>query len=66
MTKLTIYNLRGQKVKTLVDADLDKGYFRSTWQLDDDRGEQVASGIYFCRLRTASGQTKVLRCAVIR
>ncbi len=66
LTTLTIYNIRGQKVKTLVDADLDKGYFRSTWQLDDDRGEQVASGIYFCRLRTASGQTKVLRCAVIR
>jgi hypothetical protein len=48
---LTIYNILGQKLKTLVD-ELQKAGFKTVhWDGKDDQGEEVASGIYFYRLK---------------
>ena len=48
--KLSIYNLLGQKVKTLVDCHQQAGHKKVTWDGKNDRGDEVASGIYFYRL----------------
>ena len=47
---IQIYNLRGQKVKTLVDRYFNVGYHSVDWQGDDDMGHLVASGVYFYRM----------------
>ncbi len=47
---LKIYNILGQKVKTLVDQELGAGKHIVTWDATDDRSEQVATGVYFYRL----------------
>ncbi len=49
--QIDIYNLNGQKVKTLVEAQQAAGVHRVTWTGDDDSGLPVAGGIYFYRLR---------------
>ena len=46
----TIYNVTGQKVRTLVDDYLDAGPHTVTWHGTNDRGETVSSGIYFYRV----------------
>ena len=61
---LEIYNIRGQKVRTLVDSPLAKGFYRSVWDASDDRGDRVSSGIYFCKLQ-ASGTKVVSRFIVL-
>ncbi|MBW6513574.1 MAG: T9SS type A sorting domain-containing protein [Candidatus Syntrophosphaera sp.] len=66
LTQLSVYNLRGQKIKTLVREIQDKGYYRVSWDLDLESGGQAASGIYFCRLITTSGQSKTIRFTVLR
>jgi hypothetical protein len=48
--KLVIYNVLGQKVKALVDEPQAAGYKIIWWDGKDERGDQVASGIYFYRL----------------
>ena len=53
--KLDIYNVRGQKVKTLCSTDLQKGTHSYTWQGDDQSGKAVSSGLYFYRLSTPTG-----------
>lgn len=63
---LEVYNIRGQKVRTLVDTPLDKGYYRTIWDARDDHGHLVSDGIYFCRLKAANGQRTVIRCVVLR
>ncbi|MFC1572590.1 CARDB domain-containing protein [Candidatus Eisenbacteria bacterium] len=45
-----IFNVRGEKVATLVDEALDPGNHGYMWPAKDDAGRQVGSGIYFCRL----------------
>ena len=53
---LKIYNVLGQKVRTLVDAEMMPGDYQVIWDGRDDRGKEVASGIYLCRLKTSSCQ----------
>jgi len=49
---LIIHNIRGQKVKTLVNEKLDAGNHSVIWNGTDDNGEVVSSGVYFYRLNS--------------
>jgi len=50
--KLEIYNIIGNKVKTLVNERLEAGHKSIIWDGKDDQNKEVASGIYFYKLRT--------------
>lgn len=47
---LTIYNIVGQKVKTLFDGEKTAGSYTIKWDGKDDKGSNVSSGIYFYRI----------------
>lgn len=47
---LVIYNLLGQRVRTLVKATQQSGTYQVDWDGRDEWGNSVASGIYFFRL----------------
>ncbi|MCK4271425.1 T9SS type A sorting domain-containing protein [bacterium] len=49
--ELRIFNIRGQEVRTLLDENKTAGGHLLLWDGTDDRGEAVASGIYFCQMR---------------
>ncbi len=49
--KLTIYNITGQEVVTLVEGTFSASEYRTTWDSKDKYGNQVASGLYFYSLR---------------
>ena len=49
---LTIYNLKGQKVKTLLKGKLDSGKQLVSWNGKDEHDKQVAQGIYYYQLKT--------------
>jgi len=51
--KITIYNVLGQKVRTLVDEYQNAGYKRVEWDSKNERGEEIASGVYFYRIKAA-------------
>jgi hypothetical protein len=56
---LVIYNVMGQKVKTLHSGSLEKGTRNFKWNGTDNAGKQVASGLYFYQLKTQNNmQTK--------
>ncbi len=49
---LDIYNLLGQKVRTLANGLLQKGNHSLKWNGKDDAGRNVGSGIYFYKMKT--------------
>jgi hypothetical protein len=51
---LDIYNVAGQKVKTLVNDQLQAGNHSYKWNGQDDNGRNVSSGIYFTRMNAGS------------
>ena len=64
--KLELYNILGQKIRTLVDQELSQGYKQVIWNGADQKGEQVASGIYFYRVRAEGKFTEVKRMLLVR
>jgi flagellar hook assembly protein FlgD len=50
---LAVYNVAGQKVRTLVDGLLPAGSHTITWDSTNERGEAVSGGIYFYRVIAA-------------
>src|SRR4030066_554931 len=50
--KLEVYNILGQKVKDLVDEVVTAGYKKVVWDGKNNGGNDVASGVYFYRIKT--------------
>jgi hypothetical protein len=53
--RIEIFNLLGQKVKTLMNGPQRAGFKRVVWNGDDQSGKSVSSGVYFYRLLTDDG-----------
>ena len=53
MVTLTIYNMMGQHVVTLVDTEQESGYYVAEWDGKDKSGRSVSTGIYIYQLRTS-------------
>ena len=49
---LEIFNIKGQKVKTLIDNTIDKGQHSIIWDGKDGNNQIVSSGVYFYKLTT--------------
>ena len=50
---LDIYNITGRRVKRLVDEELPSGHWSVVWNGEDESGAEVASGVYFYRIKTS-------------
>jgi hypothetical protein len=50
--RLTIYNMLGQEVQTLLSRRVDAGRYTVTWDGLDARGRAVGAGVYVYRLET--------------
>lgn len=44
---LNVYNIKGEKIRTLVNEDLTAGEHHIMWNGTDDNNSKVSSGIYF-------------------
>jgi|GEM_PF-654139 len=62
---LGIYNVLGQRVKTLVNGQMAAGNHTIKWNGSDDNGRKVSSGVYVYQL-IAGGKTFTRRFTVIR
>lgn len=63
---LTVYNLKGQKVKTFEIQDTEAASINVEWNGNDENNQPVASGIYFYKL---SDNKKVLasqKCLLLK
>ena len=50
--KLTVYNVLGQKIKTLIDSFQSAGEHSAVWDATTEQNLSVSSGTYFYRLET--------------
>jgi len=51
---LTVYDIMGRKVRTLVSGNKNAGRYSTQWNGVDQSGEQVASGVYYYKLQAFS------------
>lgn len=63
--RLTIHDVAGRTVATLVDGFLAAGRHQHTWRGCDDSGRSLPSGVYFSRIESAEG-TMTRKLALVR
>ena len=63
--RITLYNVRGERVTVLMDEVRDAGPGFVDWHGLDDRGAEVASGIYLYKVE-AEGREVIKKMALIR
>jgi hypothetical protein len=63
--ELAVYNVRGERVTTLVNRPESAGTKKVVWNGTDDRGTNVPSGVYVYTLK-ANGRTESRRMVLMR
>ena len=63
--RIDVYDAAGRKVTTLVDAAQTAGRKSVVWKGIDERGNLVASGVYFCRMN-AGGVEKNIKMMLMK
>lgn len=63
--KLQVFDIRGARVATLVDAELPAGTHEQVWSGNSDSGSQVSSGVYFYSLK-AEGRELAKRMLLLK
>jgi len=53
--RLAIYNVRGERVRVLVDESRPAGHHEEIWDGTDDHGRGVSSGTYIARIESSAG-----------
>lgn len=53
--KISIYNVVGMVVKTLVDTKQSQGVYTTSWDATSNSGEKVSTGAYFCLVENDLG-----------
>mgnify|MGYP006293016603 FL=1 len=64
--KLSVFNIKGQKIKTLINDYIIKGSHTITWHGDNESGKKVSSGVYFYKLNVNSKLEAVKKCLLLK
>jgi hypothetical protein len=65
-TELVIYNLKGQKVKTLINEVLPAGEHSVVWDGKNTNNKAVATGIYFYNLKVDDKIIAAKKCLLLK
>ena len=63
--KLAIYNILGQRIRTLTNENYSQGFHKVIWNGRNDQGIGVASGVYIYRLK-AGNRITTKKCVLLR
>lgn len=55
---LTVYDLLGNKVRSVYEGALSSGEYSMTWDATDDSGRQMTTGVYFYELTAVSPESE--------
>ena len=63
---IEIFNIKGEKVKTLANNEFNKGNHSVIWNGDDELGESVSSGVYLYKLNVNDKTEAVKKCLLLK
>jgi hypothetical protein len=65
IVEIEVFDVRGRKVRTLVDESRAPGRHQAKWDSRDARGEEVSPGVYFYQMKVGSYRS-VKKMVVLR
>jgi len=65
-SQLEIYNIKGQKIKTLLHDQIEAGEHSIVWNGEDAAGKKVSSGIYLYKLKVNDDKEMINKCILLK
>ena len=62
--ELSVYNILGEKISTLINAYQKPGFYEVEWDVVDNNGTRLSNGIYFYRLEIDNKLVKIQKAIV--
>ncbi len=66
VVSISIFNILGQKVATILDNEVPAGFHKVQWSGKDDYGNLLPTGIYFYSLKSETGIKQMKKLVVLR
>jgi hypothetical protein len=63
--RVEVYNITGQRVRTLIDSKMGAGFHTVSWNGANEAGQKVAAGVYLVRMATP-GFSSTRKMTVLR
>ncbi|MCD6330120.1 MAG: T9SS type A sorting domain-containing protein [Candidatus Cloacimonetes bacterium] len=63
---ITIYNIKGQKIKNVVKNQMATGNHSTQWNGTDEFGKSVSTGVYLYKLSVNGNVKQIKRCTIIK
>jgi len=63
--RMTIVDIKGREVKALMSESQPSGLYQVTWNSQNNQGQAVEAGIYFCRLES-DGRTEIRKLLLVK
>jgi len=63
---LSIYNIKGQKIRSLLNDQITAGKHSIVWNGEDASGKKVGSGLYLYKLRVNDKTESVKKCLLMK
>ena len=64
--RIDIYNIKGKKVRTLMDGHLETDFHSIVWDGKDDGSKTVSSGIYFYKMKAGDKYTSTRKMILMK
>ncbi|MFO7897052.1 MAG: C25 family cysteine peptidase [Candidatus Cloacimonadales bacterium] len=64
--EISVYNLKGQRVQTIMAASLESGRHKVVWNSLDNFGQAVGSGVYFIALSVDGKAVAARKCLLLK
>ena len=63
---LKIYNMSGHELRTLLDENQPSGGHSVVWDGTDNFGENIGTGIYFCKIKSNNGFSETIKILLLK
>ncbi|MCF7792833.1 MAG: choice-of-anchor D domain-containing protein [Candidatus Cloacimonetes bacterium] len=63
---IDIYNIKGAKVTTLVNEEMEPGFYTARWDGKDSNKKNVSSGVYFYKMRAGGRYTSTRKMIMLK
>ena len=64
--ELSIYNIKGQKIKTLINNEIEQGNHSIVWNGNNEFGKKIGSGIYYYKLNVNGKTEAIKKCLLLK
>jgi photosystem II stability/assembly factor-like uncharacterized protein len=64
--EITIYSIKGKKIKSLLQSQLPKGEHSVIWNGEDDFNKIVPSGIYLSKMKIQNKVSSIKKCILLK